>query len=270
MMLRRSLWMLVLGIIAIGAPCQKIHSANTGSSPGISPAPSDEITVSAAISLKDALDEISHLYSSEHPSAEVHFNLGGSGTLQRQIEQGAPVDIFISASPKEMDSLQSQGLLLTDTRKDLVQNSVVLIVPVGSTSISGFQDLTKAGSQNGSRRRATNSAGGKVRAGSAHTFWDIRPTKTETRARQRRPPGAHLRRDRKRRRRNRICHRREDIEEGDRGSDSSRGLAFARGLPGRGDQELQEPGRCEDVPRISSGEKARAVFQKYGFIPAGS
>jgi len=143
-MLRRSLWMLVLGIIATGALFQDVHSANTGSSPGISPIPPDEVTVSAAISLKDALDEISHLYSTERPSADVHFNLGGSGTLQRQIEQGAPVDIFISASPKEMDSLQSQGLLLPDTRKNLARNSVVLIVPAGSTSIPGFQDLTKA------------------------------------------------------------------------------------------------------------------------------
>jgi molybdate transport system substrate-binding protein len=144
MTLRRNLWMLVLGIIAAGSLCQDVNSANTGSSPGTSPTPPDEVTVSAAISLKDALDEISHLYSTEHPSAEVHFNLGGSGTLQRQIEQGAPVDIFISASPKEMDSLQSQGLLLPDTRKDLARNSVVLIIPAGSTSISGFQDLTKA------------------------------------------------------------------------------------------------------------------------------
>jgi len=143
-MLRRSLWMLVLGIIATGALCQDVHSADTGSSPGISPTPPDEVTVSAAISLKDALDEISHLYSTQHPGAELHFNLGGSGTLQRQIEQGAPVDIFISASPKEMDSLQSQGLLLPNTRKNLARNSVVLIVPAGSTSISSFQDLTKA------------------------------------------------------------------------------------------------------------------------------
>ena len=143
-MLRRSLWMLVLGIIATGALFQDVHSANTGSSPDISPTAPDEVTVSAAISLKDALDEISHLYSTQHPGAELHFNLGGSGTLQRQIEQGAPVDIFISASLKEMDSLQSQGLLLPDTRKSLARNSVVLIIPAESTSISSFQDLTKA------------------------------------------------------------------------------------------------------------------------------
>ena len=140
---RRSLWALVIGIFAIGLPYQRIYSPKIGSLPGVSPASADEITVSAAISLKDALDEISHLYTTEHPGAEVHFNLGGSGTLQRQIEQGAPVDIFISASPKEMDSLQSQELMLPGTRKDLVRNSVVLIVPAGSTSISSFQDLAK-------------------------------------------------------------------------------------------------------------------------------
>jgi molybdate transport system substrate-binding protein len=143
MIARRRLGILLLGIVAIGLQCRGIYSAKIGSSPGISPASADEITVSAAISLKDALDEISHLYTSEHPGAEVHFNLGGSGTLQLQIEQGAPVDVFISASPKEMDSLQSQGLLAADTRKDLVRNSVVLIAPAGSTSISAFQDLTK-------------------------------------------------------------------------------------------------------------------------------
>src|SRR5882762_3957353 len=79
---RRSLWTLVLGIFAIGLPGQGIYSAKTESLPGVSPAPADEITVSAAISLKDSLGEISHLYISEHPSAEVHFNLGSSGTLQ--------------------------------------------------------------------------------------------------------------------------------------------------------------------------------------------
>lgn len=144
MILRRSLWTLILGIIAIGLPCQGIYITKIGSLPGVSSALSDEITVSAAISLKDAMDEISRLYTSEQQSAEVHFNLGGSGTLQRQIEQGAPVDIFISASPKEMNSLQSQGLLVSDTRRDLVKNSVVLIVPAGSVNISSFQDLTKA------------------------------------------------------------------------------------------------------------------------------
>jgi molybdate transport system substrate-binding protein len=107
------------------------------------PKPAVELTVSAAISLKDALDEIAHLYSAEELGVVVHFNLGGSGTLQRQIEQGAPVDIFISASPKEMDGLAAKDLLLTGARRDLVRNSVVLIVPAGTSTVSSFQDLTK-------------------------------------------------------------------------------------------------------------------------------
>jgi molybdate transport system substrate-binding protein len=103
-----------------------------------------ELTLSAAISLKGALDEIARLYSSEQSGTTLRFNLGASGTLQRQIEQGAPVDIFISASPKEMDALAAKDLLLPGTRRDLVKNSVVLIIPVGTSTVSNFQDLTKA------------------------------------------------------------------------------------------------------------------------------
>lgn len=100
------------------------------------------LTVSAAISLKEALDDVAKLYKVAQPTTTLSFNLGGSGTLQRQIEQGAPVDVFISASPKEMDALESKGLLLPETRRNLARNSVVLIVPAGTTEISGFQDLT--------------------------------------------------------------------------------------------------------------------------------
>ncbi len=102
-----------------------------------------ELTVSAAISLKDALDEIAQLYRGKHAGVTIHFNLGGSGTLQRQVEQGAPVDIFISASPDQMDALESKGLILAGTRQDMVKNSVVLIVPKEKEGISSFEDLTK-------------------------------------------------------------------------------------------------------------------------------
>jgi molybdate transport system substrate-binding protein len=107
------------------------------------PEPQRELTVSAAISLKDVLDEIAKLYRVEMPDVLIHFNLGASGTLQRQIEQGAPVDVFISASEDQMDSLDSHGLLVPGTRHDLVRNSVVLIVPKASSGISSFQDLAR-------------------------------------------------------------------------------------------------------------------------------
>lgn len=108
-----------------------------------SPQPRVELTVSAAISLKDSLDEIAQIYHAEMPDAVIHFNYGASGTLQRQVEEGAPVDIFVSASPSQMDALEYKGLVLAGTRKDLVKNSIVLIVPAGKTIITSFMDLTK-------------------------------------------------------------------------------------------------------------------------------
>ena len=104
-----------------------------------------EIIVSAAISMKDALDEATQLWAGVNPNVSVKTNYGASGTLEIQIEQGAPVDVFLSAAPKQMNALEAKGLLLEGTRKDLLRNEVVLIVPVGSSlPISSFQDLTRA------------------------------------------------------------------------------------------------------------------------------
>ena len=115
---------------------------------GISAAPAgaqekSEITVSAAISLKDSLDEIGTVYEKAHPGVKISFNYGGSGTLQRQIEQGAPVDIFFSAAEKQMDDLQAKGLIAAGTRRNIVRNQLVLIAPVASTLIGSFQDLAR-------------------------------------------------------------------------------------------------------------------------------
>jgi molybdate transport system substrate-binding protein len=104
-----------------------------------------KLTLSAAISLKDALDEAKQLYISEHPNVSIAINYGASGTLQLQIEQGAPVDIFLSAAPQPMDVLESKGLLLAGTRRNLLRNELVLIVPQGSSlGIASFQDLSRA------------------------------------------------------------------------------------------------------------------------------
>jgi molybdate transport system substrate-binding protein len=109
---------------------------------------SETITVSAAISLKDALDELGPIFQVQQHrknggnGTAVTFNYGGSGTLARQIEQGAPVDVFFSAAEKQMDELAAQGLLVADTRQDVVGNSLVLIAPAQSAALHGFQDLT--------------------------------------------------------------------------------------------------------------------------------
>lgn len=99
------------------------------------------LTISAAVSLKDALDAITPLFAKVEPHVTLHFNLGASGTLQQQIEQGAPVDVYISASPDQMDALAKDNLLMAGTRQDLVRNTVVLIAPAGASQITGFQDL---------------------------------------------------------------------------------------------------------------------------------
>ncbi|MGH9375122.1 MAG: molybdate ABC transporter substrate-binding protein [Terriglobia bacterium] len=100
------------------------------------------LTVSAAVSLTESLQSVQALYRRRDPGISVSLNLGGSGFLEQQIEQGAPVDVFISASPQEMDGLQSSGLLVPGTRRDLLNNSLVLIVPAGTSAVSGFASLT--------------------------------------------------------------------------------------------------------------------------------
>ena len=67
-----------------------------------------ELTISAAASLKDAMDVIQNTYQEEHPEVTLKFNFGGSGSLQQQISQGAPVDLFFSAAEDKFDVLVEQ------------------------------------------------------------------------------------------------------------------------------------------------------------------
>lgn len=102
------------------------------------------LTISAAISLKAPLQAIGDRYDRDHPEQRVVCNFGASGTLQHQIEQGAPVDIFISAGEAQMDALEKDNLLAPGTRRDLLENQLVLIVPMREQYVKGFADLTKS------------------------------------------------------------------------------------------------------------------------------
>jgi molybdate transport system substrate-binding protein len=104
---------------------------------------STNLTVSAAVSLSEALKEIGPIYEKANPNTKITYNFGSSGSLQQQIEQGAPVDVFISAAEKQIDALQSKNLLLPGTRKKLLTNQIVLIAPKTGLGISGFKDLTQ-------------------------------------------------------------------------------------------------------------------------------
>jgi molybdate transport system substrate-binding protein len=107
-------------------------------------APADrEILVSTAISLKDAFDEIGDIYQ-KRTGIRARFNLGASGLLQKQIEAGAPADVFASAGEKQMDALQNEGLIIEETRRDMVRNILVLIVPYDSRlGLHSFAELAR-------------------------------------------------------------------------------------------------------------------------------
>ncbi len=101
-----------------------------------------ELNVFAAASLKESLTRISELYKAAQPDAQLAFNFDSSGTLQTQIESGAAADVFLSAAQKQMDALEADGFILEDTRKNLLTNKVVLIVPEGSAlGLTGFEDV---------------------------------------------------------------------------------------------------------------------------------
>jgi molybdate transport system substrate-binding protein len=102
------------------------------------------LTVSAAASLKEALNEITPLYSESKFNVTIRNNFGSSGNLQQQIINGAPVDVFISAAPKQMDELQKKDLIVADSRRDLLSNRLVLIVHADKSDTKELKDLTNA------------------------------------------------------------------------------------------------------------------------------
>jgi molybdate transport system substrate-binding protein len=104
----------------------------------------DEILVSAAASLTDVLKEIATGYQAKSKHT-VKFNFGPSSGLARQIEEGAPADLFFSADLPQMDNLDKSDRLEPGTRKNLLSNQLVIIVPSDSKlAISSPKDLLKA------------------------------------------------------------------------------------------------------------------------------
>ena len=92
----------------------------------VSPAVADEVVVFAAASLKTALDVVAADFTAQ-TGHRVTISYGGSNALARQIIQGAPADVFVSAAVNWMDEVQAAGLLAPDTRTDLLGNTLVLV-----------------------------------------------------------------------------------------------------------------------------------------------
>lgn len=99
------------------------------------------LKVFAASSLTDALEELKVVYEA-HNNIKLEFNYAASGTLQKQIEEGAPVDVFISAGVKQMDTLEGKGLIRKESRIDLLKNTLVLIGDEGlKGKLNSLEDL---------------------------------------------------------------------------------------------------------------------------------
>lgn len=104
------------------------------------PAIAGEITISAAASLKEAVNEIAGKFVQKHPGTKITRNYAGSGTLAKQIESGAPADIFISANEEWMSHLKEKKLVAAASIDTLTRNTLVF---AGATTrkISGMRDL---------------------------------------------------------------------------------------------------------------------------------
>ncbi len=139
------LGMMLSSTLLVGCAGGARQNAAKNEDPGKEPSkPGETVTVLAAASMTDAVNELISSYVKSHPEDPVVVSYGGSGALQSQIEEGAPADIFLSAGEKQMDALEEGGHLIEGSRRDLVKNEVVLVAPKDSAlNLSSFEDVMK-------------------------------------------------------------------------------------------------------------------------------
>ena len=99
---------------------------------GLRPAEAQEVLLSVAISMKEAAQEIGRRFAETRPGLTLRYNVGSSGELQKQIEAGAPVDLYISAAERQMEELERKGLILGETRRAFARNLLTVIKPADS------------------------------------------------------------------------------------------------------------------------------------------
>ena len=105
-----------------------------------------EILVAAAASLKNAYEEeLIPMFEEQNPGVTVTGTYDSSGKLQTQIEEGLEADVFMSAATTQMDALNGEGMIASDTITNLLENKIVLIVPSSSElGLASFEDIAKA------------------------------------------------------------------------------------------------------------------------------
>lgn len=108
---------------------------------GVSVTTAQELVLSVAVSMKEAVEEVGRRFAGPR-GVTLRYNFGASGELQKQIEAGAPVDVFISAGIRQMDELERQGLLVPGTRRVFAGNILIAIKPAATAQdLSGPSDL---------------------------------------------------------------------------------------------------------------------------------
>ncbi len=103
------------------------------------------VNVFAAASLGAVMAEFESAYEEAHPDVDIVVNADSSGALLVQIQEGAPCDIFFSAAQKQMDELEGAGMVVDGTRKNVVNNQLVVITqPDSGTAVTGLADIANA------------------------------------------------------------------------------------------------------------------------------
>jgi molybdate transport system substrate-binding protein len=109
---------------------------------GVSAATAQELVLSVAISMKEAVEEVGRRFVAQRPGVTPRYNFGASGELQKQIEAGAPVDVFISAAARQMDELERGGYLVPESRREFARNVLVAVKPADEpVDLPGPSDL---------------------------------------------------------------------------------------------------------------------------------
>ena len=105
------------------------------------PVRAEEVVVSAAASLTNAFKEVGTAFEKGQAAAKVTFNFAASGPLLQQIENGAPVDVFVSADQETMNAAEKKQLTIPATRRNLVSHQLVLVQPKAGSPLKGIGDL---------------------------------------------------------------------------------------------------------------------------------
>ncbi len=231
------------------------------------PAPGPSVTIFAAASLKNALDVAAEAYKAAS-GVEIKISYAASLTLARQIEAGAPADLFISADAASMDYLADRKLIKAETRADLLGNSLVVVAPKSSpletlaftsaafASAIGAESNCDRRPGVGSGRRLCESGAGKTRSVARRSAASRLYGQCPRRARLRRARGSAAR--------PRLRHRRPIGAEGENRRDFSREFASANRLSDRADRRRGvAAARLLDFLK---GPDGKAIFERHGFL----